>query len=383
MNICMLAYTFYEYDNRVMRCAEALVKRGDHVDVISLKKEGQSNYTVYKGVNIYRIQKRRPEERTGKVFYLIRINRFLIRSFCILMLKNIKKRYDFVHVHSPPDYEIFAAWITKITGAKLILDIHDIVPEFYLSKFKVPNDLFVYKFLVLIEKISIKFAHHVIVSNHMWQKKLLSRSVNRDKCTVILNYPDPTIFYPRPVTKNHNKFLMIYPGTISYHQGLDIAIEAVSLVKDRLTDAELHIYGAGTEKITLKRLIKEKRLENCVFINGLLPLDEIAQVMANSDLGIVPKRSDSFGNEAFSTKILEFMALGVPVLVSDTEIDRFYFSENLVKFFKSGDVHDMAENILLLYQNKGLRKYLSKTSLEYVEQNNWEVKKAEYLQLIT
>ena len=131
----MLAYTFYESDNRVKRYAETLTKMGHQVDVISLRQKGQTSREVTKGVNVYRIQRRIVNEQR-KIVYLLKILLFLIKSFIFLTAKHLLKPYDLIHVHSVPDFEIFAALIPKLKGAKLILDMHDIVPEFYVDKFK-------------------------------------------------------------------------------------------------------------------------------------------------------------------------------------------------------------------------------------------------------
>ncbi len=132
--ICMISYSFYENDNRVMRYAEALAKRGDHIDVIALRKEGQPKQETWKGVRVYRIQHRSRDEK-GKFTYLFRILKFLFRSMFFLTWKHLHRRYHLVHVHSVPDFEVFAACLAKLLGAKVILDIHDILPEFYTSKF--------------------------------------------------------------------------------------------------------------------------------------------------------------------------------------------------------------------------------------------------------
>ena len=120
----MLAYTYYESDNRVRRYAEALVKRGDHVDVIALRQKGQTHRDIINGVNLYRIQRRVINEQ-NKVAYLLKIVFFLINSFIFLSIRHLRKPYDIVHVHSVPDFEVFAALIPKLSGAKIILDIHD------------------------------------------------------------------------------------------------------------------------------------------------------------------------------------------------------------------------------------------------------------------
>ena len=105
-------------------------------------------------------------------------------------------------------------------------------------------------------------------------------------------------------------------------------------------------------------------------------------MIANSDLGVVPKRADSFGNEAYSTKIMEFMSQGVPVVVSRTTIDSYYFKEDDVRFFPSGDASAMAQAMYEVATNQHLRDTLIANGLEYVQQNSWARKREEYLRLI-
>ena len=381
LHACMLVYSFYESDNRVMRYAEALVKRGDSVDVIALGKEGAPRYEEIRGVKVYRIQKRMIDEK-GKISYLLKLIAFLFNSLIFLTSRHRENPYDLIHVHSVPDFEVFATIFSKLQGAKIILDIHDIVPEFYASKFNQSEKNILFKALVMLERLSSKYAHHVIISNHLWEKTILSRSVALDKCTVIMNYPDESIFYKRPRERNDNKFIMIYPGTLGWHQGLDIAIQAFAAIKDQAPEAEFHIYGRGPEKNKLERLIAELGLENRIFIKESVPIDQIANIMANADLGIIPKRNDPFGGEAFSTKILEFMSLGVPVIVAETKIDRFYFNDSVLKFFKPDDANDLAQCMLSLINDKALRDSLRENAQKFVETYNWEKRKQEYLDLV-
>ena len=119
-----------------------------------------------------------------------------------------------------------------------------------------------------------------------------------------------------------------------------------------------------------------------MFISGFTSARKIAAIMEDADLGIVPKRKDGFGNEAFSTKIMEFMAMGVPVIVSDTQVDRYYFDESIVKFFSSGNEQDLARSMLFLIKNPEARKSLADAASKFIEQNNWGTMKKDYLALV-
>jgi glycosyltransferase involved in cell wall biosynthesis len=382
--ICMVAYTPYEADNRVRRYAETLAKRGDLVDVIALSGTdfGEPQKEI-NGVTVYRVQHREHNERS-KWTYAWRLVRFLMRSSGTLTKLHRRNRYDVIHIHNMPDFLVFAAWYPKLTGAKLILDIHDVVPELFANKFSTKLKSVYVGFLKATEKMSARFVDHVIVSNHLWHKTVTARSVSEQKCSVVINHVDPEMFSRHVRARNDGKFIVLFPGSLQWHQGLDIAIEAFVHFKEKVPNAEFHIYcGAGGDRQDeLRRLTQKLSLEDSVKFKGGVALDEMAQVIANADLGVVPKRADSFGNEAYSTKIMEFMSQGVPVVVSRTKIDTFYFEEGVVHFFPSGDSHAMAEAMLDVINNQELRQSLVARGYEYVERNSWDRKKKEYLDLI-
>lgn len=378
----MVAYTFYETDNRVMRYAEALAARGDQVDVLSLQHVGHEPVEKINGVTVRRIQKRALNEK-GKFSYLTRMLAFFSRSSWFLTKKTFTGPYDLIHVHSVPDFEVFSALIPKLCGTKVILDVHDIVPEFYAAKFGVEKESIILRLLKLIERWSSAFSDHVIISNHLWEKLITARSVRAEKCSTCLNYPDSKIFRPGMRTRNGDgRFIMVYPGTINWHQGLDVAVKAFDIIKDQAPEAEFHIYGDGNARTQLAQLIEERSLQNRIKLMGLVPIRQMASIMANADLGIVPKRNDPFGGSAFSTKIFEFMALGVPIIAANTVIDTFYFNDSLVKFFQAGDEHSLAHAMLTMMNQPSLRKELAENASTYIAHQAWDIKRDDYFKLI-
>jgi len=379
--ICMMAYAFYDTDNRIMRYAETLARRGDEVDVIALRRPGQLAEEMVRGVRVFRIQERERNERFV-LDYFWRMLRFLFASARMLGKLQGAQPYHVVHVHSVPDFEVFAAWPAKRRGARVILDIHDIVPEFYASKFKKGTRSILFRLLVAAERWSTGFADKVIIANHIWQKRIVERSVPANKCSVVLNYVDTGLFHRRARKRADDRFRAVYPGGLQSHQGLDVAIRAFARVKQAMPHAELHIYGDGSERENLVRLVDELGLGQNVFIHGMVPHDQVAQVIADADLGIVPKRADSFGNEAYSTKILEFMSQGIPVVASRTMIDTYYFREPAVKFFESGNDADLAGKILQVARDGELRRTMVEAADVCLAENSWAAKQDEYLNLV-
>lgn len=378
----MVAYTFYETDNRVRRYAEALVKRGDRVDAITVRRKGQEKFEIIRGVNVHRIQVRVVNERRP-ISYLFKLIAFFFRSAWVMTLFHIRRPYQLIHVHSVPDVEVFSTLIPKLLGAKVILDIHDIVPEFYASKFRVSESSMVFRLLLFSERLSISYADHVIIANHLWYDKLTQRSVRPEKCTAIINYPDLSIFSKNGQVKSANgDFVMCYPGTLNWHQGLDLAVEAVSLIRDQAPNLRFRIVGDGPDRESLRALIAKHHLEDRVSMEGFVPMERVAEIMSNTDLGVVPKRGNSFGNEAFSTKIMEFMAMNVPVVASRTKIDQYYFNNDLVQFFEPGNVDDLAARILELVSDPVRRSEIARNSSTFIAENSWDARKQEYLTIV-
>jgi glycosyltransferase involved in cell wall biosynthesis len=379
----MITHSPYENDARVVRYAESLAQRGDCVEVFALRSNPQSpKDEMIAGVRVLRIQDRFAKKERSKSSFLWPLLRFLVVSSWWAMRRHLGRPYDLVHVHNIPDFMVFAAWFPRLTGARVILDIHDIVPEFFCSKFGTSPRAIWIRLLKLMERISAACADHVIIANHLWLDKYTARSAPREKCSVFVNNVDVCVFHPRPRSPDTGKLVVLFPGGLHWHQGVDIAIRAFAKLRHRLLHAEFHIYGDGAAKSELVALARNLGLNGSVLFFDPQSIDKIAEVMAKADLGVVPKRADSFGNEAYSTKIMEFMSVGVPVVVSSTKIDRFYFDDSVVRFFESGNVEALADEMYSVLSNRELRQSLVVCASEYVARNSWETRKSDYLGLV-
>jgi glycosyltransferase involved in cell wall biosynthesis len=381
--ICMVTHSFYESDNRVTRYAEALAARGDHVDVVAIRRSPDlPKEETIQGVNVFRVHDRFGKTERSKLAYLWPLLRFLRTSARWMTRNHRRRRYDLVHAHNVPDFIVFAAWYPKLTGARIILDVHDIIPEFFTSKFQMPSEGFVVTSLRWMERVSAALADHVIIANHLWLDKYAARTGTQARCTAFINNVDLNVFRPRTRQRQDDKLIILFPGGLQWHQGVDIAIRAFKKVKAELPQAEFHICGEGSAKDSLVDLAAKLELNGSVRFFKPISVRKIAAIMAEADLGVVPKRADSFGNEAYSTKIMEFMAVGVPVVVSNTKVDRHYFDDSVVRFFQSGDADNLARQIIELLRCPESRQTMVARATEYAAHHCWETCKADYLNLV-
>src|SRR5690349_3975945 len=160
LRVCQLAYTYYDFDNRVLRYAEYLAGRGDHVDVIALRFPNGPSLKDAGNIRVYRIQSRSRNEKAAWV-YLAKILWFFCKSTILLALLQLRGRHDVIHVHNVPEFLVFAAIVPKIFGTRVILDIHDIGPELYGGKFGTKPGSRMFRMMLFVERMSCRFADHV------------------------------------------------------------------------------------------------------------------------------------------------------------------------------------------------------------------------------
>ena len=232
----MIAYSIFPYDARIRRESETLAKQGHKVSFLVLSENGRPARYKANGVNVIEIGTRK--YRGKRVFsYIFSYIRFLVLAFLACTRLFLKGQVDVIHVHNMPDFLVFAAIVPRFFRKKLILDIHDSMPETYSGKFgRLSRAL--YNLLCLEERFCSRFAHKVVCVNDVQREVLLKRGIPREKITVLLNVPDPMIFkfisrrgHPSDAAKLG--FNLVYHGTIDRMLGIDLAIETVSRLKEK------------------------------------------------------------------------------------------------------------------------------------------------------
>ena len=234
-----------------MRYAEALAGRGDSVTVLALRRSlDLPRQTTINGVEVIRIQDRLAKSESSKWSYLLPILKFTYLASREIARRHRRAPFDLVHAHNLPDFVVFSAWYAKLRGARILLDIHDLLPEFYSSKFGSRDETL----LVRSREARRTGLGHVRRSRHSGERPLAGdlrrRAARPDKCSVFINNVDRTVFRPRRPPEDTGQLVM-FPGSLNWHQGVDIAIRAMSILQRRLPGAVFHIYGDGSAKSEL------------------------------------------------------------------------------------------------------------------------------------
>lgn len=383
-SVCLVVQNVYDTDPRVRRKAEALVDAGYSVDVLAIRApRGRKNYLL-NGVNIRTLSL--GKKRGSQLRYLFEYAIFFLWVAVRVPRLMPSRKYAVVDVNTLPDFLIFAPFLARWMGAKLVLDMHEITPEFYMSKFRVAESSWIIRTMKFLERVSFNFADRVLTVNDPIEDLLVQRGLARSKSTVIMNAANERRFVnhlqPSGRSGEPGKFVMMYHGTLTPIYGLDIAIEGFALAHEQMPGAELWILGRGSEEELLTKLTRERGLEGKVRLVGQVPSDKISGWLSQCTVGILPMRRDVFLDFAFPNKLGEFIIMSKAVIVSRLRAIQHYFSEDSLAYFDSSSPADLARQMIALYSDPEMQTRLVTKAKEEYAPIRWDVMKQRYLALI-
>lgn len=378
-DILVLLQEHYPKDTRVRKEVMALVERGHNLSIICLKDQDEQEIESLNGVTIYRISIKK--KRASGLRYVFEYFSFFFLAYLKVRRLTKERKFDIVHVHTIPDFLVYAANPAKKRGAKVILDMHEIMPEFYMSKFGIRGDNMLVKLLRFIERKSIEYADQVITINIILKEKFQSRTEPKAEIVEIMNTVSEDVM-PRYPKQLSSKFTAIYHGTLTKLYNLEFAIRAIYKIADELRDFEFHIYGSGPEFINLKNLVSDLSLKDVVFLHGKVAHEKIPQILAQADLGILPIQKDIMSDMSFSNKLAEYVYNEIPVLSSDLRGVMHYFGGDALYYYTSGDVDDFNRKLIRVISDPEERKIFAKRAFEQNVRISWDVMKIRLQQTI-
>ncbi|MDB6126708.1 MAG: GDP-mannose-dependent alpha-(1-6)-phosphatidylinositol monomannoside mannosyltransferase [Verrucomicrobia bacterium] len=354
----VLLYSEYPGDPRPRRAAEAMVESGMEVDLFCLSEEpGELEHELVNGVRVFRLPLQR--KRGNRRAYLKLYGRFLFSAFWFLTRQSLKRKYDLVHVHNMPDVLVFSALVPKLMGSKILLDLHDPMPELMMTIYGAGEDSTMVKTLKRFEKLSTGFANAVLTVNIACKRIFSQRSCEPEKISVIMNSPDEGIFAYRdqtgaaPVPKTPGApFKIMYHGSIVQRHGLDLAVTALGEIRSSIPNAELWIYGQNTEFLKqVMASVQGSPLHDAVHYCGPKNLNEIVEAIRDCDVGIIPNRRSIFTELNTPTRIFEYLSQGKPVIAPRASGILDYFGPEDLIYFELGDAQDLARKLKWAHEN--------------------------------
>jgi glycosyltransferase involved in cell wall biosynthesis len=369
-------------DPRVQRQALALVARGHHVDVICARTGDEPRTAVIDGVRVCRLPIFR-QRGAGMLSQLIEYGAFVMWAAAQLLRLQLRGRYDVVQVHNVPDFLVLAALPAKVIGTPILLDLHDLMPEFFASRFGGRMDSLPVRIVRWQERMSRALADHVITVTELWRQTLISRGASADRVGVVMNAPDERLYPPRPPrTDAAGPVRLIYHGTVTHRYGIDILLRAVAQARDRVP-LRLTLHGRGEMAGEVSALVDDLGLTDIVTLSReKLAVEDLAALIAEADIGVVPNRNDVFTDGILPTKLMEYAAIGVPAIVARSSATTAYFTDDMVRYVDPEDAPAMADAIVELAQRPDLRRDLAVRARAFQDAHPWSAEADRYLSLV-
>jgi len=374
--LCMLVHGPYPIgEERVLREARAAVDGGYDVDVVAMRRPGEPARELAEGCRVFRLPITAGRRTAGRVVYEY-IGFFTLAT--VWLLRSIARPYDVVQVHNPPDFLLAAAFVPRLRGARVVFDVHDFAPELFALHFeRVPGAL---RVLERIERWAFRRADLVLTVNERYRERIAARR-GRGGVAVVLNSLDEGLLPPD--APHADGFRVVTHGTLNEHYGVDVLVEAFRVVRDAVPEARLEIFGDGDAVSAIRERIAEQGVRDATTFEGrYLPQREALQRVAGASVGVVANLPLPRNHAALPVKLLEYVAMGIPVVASDLDAIHDYFDDDEVCFVPGGDSAALAEALLAVARDPAAASAQAARARERYEGYRWNAQAAAYVGLL-
>ncbi len=345
------------FDRRVWQEATTLSAAGYQVSIICPTGIGyEKKFEVIDGIRIYRHNL--PTEAKGAVGYAVEYSAALFWEFVLAWRVFLTTGFDAIHACNPPDNIFMIGAFFKLFGKKFLFDHHDINPELYEAKFG-KRDFF-YKVMLWWERLTFYFADVSIATNASYKQIAIERGkMNPDRVFVVRSGPKIDrlkITPPVEALKNGREFLVGYVGVMGEQEGIDYLLRAVQHIvyEMRREDIQFGLVGGGTSLEEMKDYARSLGIEDYVTFTGRVPDQQLLDMLNTADVCVNPDVANEMNDKSTMNKIMEYMALGKPIVQFELTEGRFS-AQQASLYAQKNDPIDFAEKIVALIDNPSLR----------------------------
>lgn len=383
--VAMVTYSPYPQDERPRRAIDAFRDQGILIDLICIGDDGSSKHEHAEGLNVLRVPMK--HRRGGTLTYALQYGSFLFVAFFVFALRTFRRRYDLVYVHNMPDILVVSALIPKAFGAKVILDLHDPMPELMTTIFGLDQNSFSVRAIRWMESWSIARTDMAITVNEACKKIFAARSCKPEKILVVMNTPDTKLFPFHPAQDRRigrdstdKPFVFMYHGTLVERNGLNLAVEALGQVRSKIPNVEMRVYGPETPFLQqVMSTVRAKGMQDIVHYFGPRRHEDLVPEIEACDVGVIPNQRNSFTDINTPARIFDYVAVGKPAIVPRTEGITDYFNDDSLIFFESGNAANLAAQMAHAYFNFNDLTALVANAQQIYLAHSWEQEREKLL----
>lgn len=338
IRVALVAHAEYPGDPRLRRQIDALIGAGHQVDLFCLRRPGEARAEVDGSLRILRLPVHRAF--TGFAGHMAEYLAFAGLAAVQLARAHHRRHYRLVQVATLPDFLAFAAAPLKLSGVPLLLDLHEDMPEFFRDRFARPILRPLAPAVTAAARASAGIADELITVHEPLRQLSIARGVDPDRISVVMNSADSDLFdptrHPRRPFMEDGELRLMHHSNLQRIYGVAVLIEAVAGLGDA-PPARLDVYGDGPYRAELEAIVARTGASDRVHLNGPVPIDALPGLIAAADIGVVPSLPEPYMQYSLSTKLLEYAAMGIPIVASDLATVRAHFTDEAIRFVPGGD----------------------------------------------
>ena len=354
--LCMVVHGPYPVgEPRVAREARAAVDAGFHVTVVAMRGEGEPPHEWVDAVEVHRLANLR-SARTRPLELVREYAGFAALAAARVGRLHLSRRFGIVQIHNPPDFLMAAAVLPRLAGARVVFDIHDLAPELFAARLGGSDRTrAAERLLRRVESAAVRLSDSVVTVHEPYRSELRLRGIPDEKIVVVLNALDERLLpAQRPV--QDDGFRIVYHGTVTRFYGVELVVDAFARLAAELRSSRLEIYGAGDAIPDVQARVESHGLSDRVTVSGrMVPHEQVLMNVNGASVGVVAQLPIERNLQALPTKLMEYVALGVPVVAPDIPAIQGAFGNDELVFFSAGDASSLAEAIRTVASSPRLR----------------------------
>jgi glycosyltransferase involved in cell wall biosynthesis len=357
------------FDRRVWQQATTLTSAGYRVTIICPTAKGyEARREVIDGIQIHRHPL--PLEARGALAYPLEYLAALFWQSVLSWRVLFSRGFDVIHACNPPDTIFIVGGFFKLFfGKKFLFDHHDLCPELYAAKFG-RRDL-LYRVMLMLERWTFRTADIAVATNESYRRIAIERG-GMDPERVFVVRSGPKLERMKLVPQNETlkrgcRYLVGYVGVMGRQEGISYLLEAARhIISDRgRTDIQFVLVGSGPELAVLQAEAISLGIEDYVTFTGRVPDAELLEVLNTAEVCVNPDEFNEMNDKSTMNKIMEYMALGKPIVQFEMTEGRFS-AQDASLYARPNDAIDLAAKILELLDDPARRKQMGQFGRERV-----------------
>lgn len=339
---CVVRHDYFPENSHVRRNVEALAAAGWQPHVVCLRRRGQPRRESLGCVEVHRLPVR---HRRGSVArYLWEYGTFAALATATTALLHLRRRLRVIEIDNMPDVLAVAALLPRLFRVPVVFYVMDAMPELFMDTYGRCARHPVVRLLGGVERAATTLADRVVVTQDQAREHLRARGVAERKLRVVLNTADESVFSREgvpPAAVAGAPLAIVAHGSVLERYGIHVLCASVPVLADAGVTVRVDVFGEGEYRERLARLIRQLGVADRVRLRGFVPQEELLAGLGRADLGYV----GMLNNLSLPNKLMELVALRVPVVLARWPLFERYFPETTVAYFEPGNPVDLARAI--------------------------------------